>query len=582
MSDNPVEDTNMPSAPELSEAPAETEAVAAASAVSDAPVVAPEEEAPSSAELTSDAEVVAASEQEPDPESPTAAEPEPEATAPAEPEAEATAPAEPEAEVTAPAEPEPEATAPPEPEPEAPAAVEVPAAEVPAPAPTSAPRPGPPRITPAALAGRIHAPAHSVPAPPPPSESARFGRVADDGTVYVTDGDTERPVGSYPDASNDDALQYFARKYDELLAQADLLHQRLTAAEVPAKEAGDSLTALQEHTAEPMVVGDLAALRERVAGIETMVAERREAEAAERAAAKAQAATEREALVAEAETIAGQPVDKVQWKSSSERMRGLLDQWKQHQRSGPKLDKPTENALWQRFSHARNSFDKARRTHFAQLEDTQAGAKRAKDALVKEAEQLATSKDWAPTARAFKGLMDQWRLAGRASRNDDDALWARFKAAQDAFFAAKDEVNAAEDQEFRANLAVKEQLLTEAQAILSVTNLEAAKAQLRVIQDKWDKAGKVPRGDIERIEKVMRRVESTVREAEDAKWKTSNPEVAARANSMVTQLEASIAGISDDLAKAEAAGNARKVKDLTAKLEAQQAWLAQARAGLGG
>ncbi|MEO7069954.1 MAG: DUF349 domain-containing protein, partial [Nostocoides sp.] len=462
-----------------------------------------------------------------------------------------------------------------------PAAAEAAPAEQVAPVP--APRPGPPRsATPAALAGRVHAPVTSVPAPPPPSESARFGRVGEDGTVYVTDGDAEREVGSYPDVSNDEALQYFARKYDELLAQADLLLRRLTSAEVPGKEAADSLAALKEHTAEPLVVGDLAALRVKVAGIETLVGQRREAEAAERAAAKAQATTEREALVAEAEQIAGQPVDKIQWKTSSERMRALLDQWKQHQRSGPKLDKPTENGLWTRFSHARNSFDKARRTHFAQLEDTQSGAKRNKENLVKEAEHLATSKDWTPTARAFKGLMDQWRLAGRAARPDDDALWSRFKAAQDAFFAAKDEVTAAEDAEFRANLAVKEQLISEAQTILPVTDVEAAKTKLRVIQDKWDKAGKVPRGDIERIEKEIRRVETTVREADDAKWKTSNPEVVARANSMVTQLEASIAGTRDDLSKAEAAGNVRKVKELQAKIEAQQAWLGQARAGLGG
>jgi hypothetical protein len=239
-----------------------------------------------------------------------------------------------------------------------------------------------------------------------------------------------------------------------------------------------------------------------------------------------------------------------------------------------------ENALWQRFAAARNSFDKARRSHFARLDETRGDAKRAKEALVKEAELLAASKDWAPTARAFKQLMDRWRLAGRASRQDDDALWARFKAAQDSFFAAKDAVVAAEDESFRANLAVKEELLKEAEAILPITDLEAAKAALRSVQDRWDKAGKVPRGDIDRTEKAMRRVESAVRDAEDAKWKRSNPELAARANSLATQLEASVSGIRDDLAKAQAAGNERKVKELTAKLEAQEAWLTQAKGSL--
>ena len=157
-----------------------------------------------------------------------------------------------------------------------------------------------------------------------------------------------------------------------------------------------------------------------------------------------------------------------------------------------------------------------------------ADAKGAKERLVAEAETLATSTDWAATAGAFKRLMDEWRRAGRASRSDDDKLWARFKAAQDSFFAAKDEVVAAEEEQYRGNLTVKEALLVEAEAILPVTDLEKAKGQLRVIQDKWDAAGKVPRSDMERVEKAMRRVEQTVRDAEDRRWKSSNPEVAAR------------------------------------------------------
>jgi hypothetical protein len=310
------------------------------------------------------------------------------------------------------------------------------------------------------------------------------------------------------------------------------------------------------------------------------VAAKREAESVARAEARVAASTEREAIVSQAEHIAAQPEGSTQWKRSSEQMRGLLDQWKEHQRSSARLDKTTENALWQRFSAARNSFDKARRSHFAHLDETRSEAKSAKERLVSEAEALSTSKDWAPTARAFKNLMDQWRQAGRAARGDDDSLWERFKAAQDAFFSAKDEVSAAEDEAFRANLTVKEALMAEAEALLPVKDLEGAKSALRVLQDKWDKAGKVPRADVERTEKAMRRVESAVREAEERKWKASNPEVAARASSMVTQLENSIAGLREDKSKAEVKGNAAKAADLQSKIEAQEQWLAQAKAGL--
>lgn len=426
------------------------------------------------------------------------------------------------------------------------------------------------------------------PKPPPapaapvhaPSASARFGRVAEDGTVYVTDGETERAVGSYPGAVAEDALQYYARKYDELLGTAELLHQRMRSPEVPSKDVAEGLKSLREHATEPMVVGDLRELAEKVAAIEGEFAAKRAAESAARAHAKAQAKAVREELVAKAEAIAAQPVERVQWKTATAGMRALLEEWKDHQRSDVRLDKDDEASLWQRFSKARNSFDKARRSHFAELEGTRAEVKDTKERLVAQAEALATSTDWAVTAGSFKRLMDQWRQAGRASRQDDDALWDRFKSAQDAFFSAKDAVAHAEDELFRANLEVKLALLGEAEALLPITDLDAAKASLRAIHEKWEKAGKVPRADLERTEKGLRRVESAIREAEDRKWSRTNPEVASRARSLVTQLEASVATVRADLDAAQAAGNTRKAADLQAKLTAQESWLEQARGGL--
>lgn len=444
------------------------------------------------------------------------------------------------------------------------------------PKPSAAPAPSP-----AMFAARPKPPAAPSAPALPHSDSARFGRVGEDGTVYVqlAEGE-ERAVGSYPGASPEEALQYFARKYDELFASADLLHQRASVPDVASKDLADGLRTLRAHAQDANVVGDLAALSATLDAIEAEIASKREAESAARAAAKAEAQGVREGIVSQAEAIAAQPLERIQWKTSSETMRALLDTWKELQRGRVRLDKDVEAALWTRFSKARNSFDKARRSHFAELETSRGDARRTKEALVSEAETLAKSTDWAATAGAFKRLMDQWRGAGRAARTEDDALWERFKAAQDAFFHAKDEVVAAEDQEFRANLEVKQALLAEAEKLLPVTDIEATKAALRGIQDRWEAAGKVPRADIERTEKAMRRVEAAVREADERKWKRTNPEVAARANSLATQLQASVAKLEDDLAAATAAGNATKVSDLTAKLAAQKSWLEQAQGGL--
>ena len=131
----------------------------------------------------------------------------------------------------------------PAPEVETPAA---PAPEAKAPvAPTPAPKPAIP--SPAALASRMAArptPAAVAPVVHARSDSAQFGRVDDEGHVFVTVGDEEREVGSYPNATPDEALQYFARKYDEVAASADLLVQRLAKPEVQAKEVADGLSTL--------------------------------------------------------------------------------------------------------------------------------------------------------------------------------------------------------------------------------------------------------------------------------------------------------------------------------------------------
>ena len=46
--------------------------------------------------------------------------------------------------------------------------------------------------------------------------SNEWGRVADDGTVYVTTADGERAVGSYPAGTSEEALAFFTERYEAL------------------------------------------------------------------------------------------------------------------------------------------------------------------------------------------------------------------------------------------------------------------------------------------------------------------------------------------------------------------------------
>lgn len=403
-----------------------------------------------------------------------------------------------------------------------------------------------------------------------------WGRADEDGTVWVRTADGERKVGQYPGVGQDEALAYFVRKYEDLAAQVSLLEQRVKAGQVSPADSETTIRRLEPSIRDANAVGDLDGLLTRLSALAPAVAQLREETQRAKQEARAAIVAERTVLVEEAEALAGADPQRIPWKSSGDRLRELFDEWRRMQRDS-RLDKHTEDDLWKRFSHARTTFDRKRRHYFGALDEERHQAKAVKEELIAEAEKLSSSTDWGATAAAYRDLMTRWKAAGRASKKDDDALWARFRGAQDAFFAARQDVNSALDAEFRGNLEVKEQLADEADAILPVKDLGAAKAALRDIQVRWDAAGKVPRADMQRIEARLRRVEQAIRDAESDRWRRSNPEARARASDMVGQLERTIADGEADLAKARESGNARRIKDLEQSLAARRAWLEQAQ-----
>ena len=430
--------------------------------------------------------------------------------------------------------------------------------------------------TPAEVPAPAVAPA--VPAEPAvdPQEAmdaAKWGRVDGEGRVYVQDGGAEREVGQFPDAPIAEAMAFYVRRYLDLKATIDLFATRLP--QLSVREIDSTLSSISESLTEPAAVGDLEGLRARFAALKTVAAERREAVAAERTAAKEQALKERTAIVERAEAIAEQDPARTQWKNSGAELRELLESWKAAQRRGPRLDRPTEDGLWKRFSHARTTFDRHRRQFFSELDAKQAQVRAAKEALIKRAEEMQNSTDWAGTSAKYRDLLAEWKKAGRASRKEDDALWARFRAAQQVFYDARRAKDEAVDAEFAENLKVKEALVAKAEALLPIKDVKAAKKALRPIQDAWEEAGRVPRGAVRRIEGRMRAVEDAIREAENAEWRRTDPETKARAEGLAGQLQDAIAGLEKDLAAAQAAGDAKKIAEAEAALTARRAWLEQ-------
>ena len=428
-------------------------------------------------------------------------------------------------------------------------------------APKPAPRPGPPR--PAPRPGGT-APAVVV---PPSADPHRFGRVDDDGTVWLITSDGERVIGSWQAGEHEAAYTHFGRRYDDLNTEVALMERRLASGTGDARKIKSAATALAETLPTASVLGDVDALAARLNGIveqaDSHAAEERQKRDEHRAAQTAR----KEGLAVEAEDIAA---NSTQWKSAGDRLREILDEW----RTVTGLDRKTDDALWKRYSAARETFNRRRGSHFAELDRERVGTRQAKEALCERAEQLADSTDWGGTAATFRDMLTEWKAAGRAAKDVDDALWRRFKAAQDKFFKARNAVNAERDAEFETNAATKEALLAEAEAI-DLSDADTARNALRTLGAKWDAVGKVPRERAPEFERRMKAVEKKVRDT--ASSGGTDPEAQARADQFRVRAEQ----YEQQAAKAKDAGRTKDAEQARASATQWREWAEAAVQALG-
>lgn len=433
------------------------------------------------------------------------------------------------------------------------------------PTPSNMPKPGP---RPGAKSGTSIKP---VPvATGPRNDPSHFGRVADDGTVFLFSADGERKIGQWQAGTPAEGLAHYGQRYDDLSTEVELLEARLKAHPGESEAIKKTAIDLQETLPTAAVIGDLDALDKRLSAIiEKSVSAGQQAQA-DKARRREEAIAAKEKLAAEAESLAE---NSTEWKAAGDRIRDILEEWKQIRG----VDRKTDDGLWKRYSRARDSFNRRRGAHFAELDRGRAAARKAKEELVARAEELKESTDWNETARAFRDLMTQWKAAGRGPRDIDDKLWAAFRAAQDYFFDARNAINDERDKEFAANADAKEALLAEYDCLIDPSSsIEHAKTKLRELQDKWEEIGFVPRARLREFEDKIEALEKRVSEAESAQWRRTDPEAKAR----VAQFQAKVDDFAAQAAAAEKRGDAAKAQELRAQAAQWQEWANAAAAAV--
>lgn len=365
-------------------------------------------------------------------------------------------------------------------------------------------------------------------------------------------------------------MAFFTRRFENLQVEVQILESRIDSGAASPEEARKSIKTLTEAVASANAVGDLASLAARITALEPKVEAAAEAKREAKRAAGAQALERKQQMVAEAEQLA----EGNNWRTGVEKFRALLDEWK----ALPRIDKATDDDLWHRFSSARTTYTRRRKAQFAQQAEVREVARKAKEAIIVEAEALSTSTEWGPTSAAFRELMSRWKAAGSAPRAIDEQLWTRFRALQDTFFEARNQATSEADAERNQNLAAKEALLVAAEAeIIPVTDPAAAKEAFRKFLTQFNEIGHVPRNSMRQVDGRVRALEAAVREAEEAEWKRTDPEAKQRAIDTIAMFEAQIAKLNKQLEAATQKGDKRRIKDATDSITTYESWLAQAK-----
>ena len=278
----------------------------------------------------------------------------------------------------------------------------------------STPTPGTKAPSPAAMAKkpgpRPGAMAKTVtPAPLParePSDPSKFGRVDDEGNVFLTRGGEELQIGSWQAGTPEEGLAHYGQRYDDLVTEVELIETRLRAHPEDADSLRKSAEALKASLADAAVIGDIDAVEARLDKAIDASDIAREKAKEQKAQRREQAIARKEALAAEAEDLAE---NSTEWKAAGDRIRAILEEW----RGIRGIDRATDDELWKRYSRARDSFNRRRGSHFAELDRNRAAARAKKEELVERAEALKESTEWGETARAYRDLMTEWKAAGR-------------------------------------------------------------------------------------------------------------------------------------------------------------------------
>ena len=187
------------------------------------------------------------------------------------------------------------------------------------------------------------------------------------------------------------------------------------------------------------------------------------------------------------------------------KLQKLHDEWRE---TGPVAIEFKES-LWERFKEASSRINKRHQEHFETLKSEQMKNLALKQELCEKTEALLTRetltrKDWNKASEELLEIQKVWKTIGFAPKKDNNRIYERFRTACDKFFELKRNFYAGVKNEMEHNLALKQELCAEAEALAVSEDWKHATDELIALQARWKQVGPVARRHSDAIWKRFR------------------------------------------------------------------------------
>jgi hypothetical protein len=182
----------------------------------------------------------------------------------------------------------------------------------------------------------------------------------------------------------------------------------------------------------------------------------------------------------------------------------LLQKYHEEWREIGPVPSDKKDILWERFKAATDKINERRREHYKELQEEQEKNYEAKVALCEKAEEVLnenydTFKSWQAGTEKMNELLKIWKTIGRAPKNKNDEIWARFKSSLDKFYSDKKEFLTQIKEQQINNYNLKIDLCVRAEALQDSEEWGKTTRELINLQKEWKKIGPVPKKHSDKI-----------------------------------------------------------------------------------